>query len=1607
ITSSAGANGAISPTPSVNVDYGNSQHFSISPVTGYHVDSLIVDGSSITPDTQYTFTNVTANHTIHAAFAINVFTITSSAGSNGTISPTPSVNVNYGDSTTFTFTPALGYHVDSVYVDNVSQTGKALLPSKGNIRRASLYTGTSYTFQNVTSNHTIYVTFAIDVFTITSSAGAHGSISPTPSVNVDYGNSQHFSISPVTGYHVDSLIVDGSPITSDTQYTFTNVTANHTIHAAFAINVFTITSSAGSNGAISPTPTVNVDYSNSQHFSISPVTGYHVDSLIVDGSSITPDTQYTFTNVTANHTIHATFAINVFTITSSAGSNGTISPIPSVNVNYGDSTTFTLTPATGYHVDSVYVDNVSQTGKALLPSKGNIRRASLYTGTSYTFQNVKSNHTISVTFAIDVFTITSSAGPNGTISPIPSVNVGYGNSQHFSIIPVTGYHVDSLIVDGTSITPDTQYTFTNVTANHTIHATFAINVFTITSSAGSNGTISPIPSVNVNYGDSTTFTFTPATGYHVDSVYVDNVSQTGKAFRPSKGNIRHASLYTGTSYTFQNVTANHTIYVTFAIDNYTITATAEANGSIAPSGAVSVNNGSSQSFSISSNTGYHIDSVLVDGTSEGAITNYPFTNVTENHTIHAYFSINVYTITSSAGAHGTISPTPSVNVDYGNSQHYSISPVTGYHVDSLLVDGSPITPDTQYTFTNVTVNHTIHAAFATNVYTITSSTGAHGSISPTSSVNVDYGNSQHFSISPNTGYHVDSLVIDGSPITPDTQYTFTNVTANHTIHASFAINVFSITSSAGAHGTISPVPSVNVDYGNSQHYSISPVTGYHVDSLLVDGSPITPDTQYTFTNVTANHTIHAAFAIDVFTIMSSAGLHGSISPTPSVSVNYGSSPHFSISPNTGYHVDSLIIDGSSVPPDTQYTFTVVTTIHSIRAVFAINVYTITSSAGSHGTISPMPSVNVNYGGSQHFSVSANTGYHVDSLFIDGLPIAPDTQHTFTNVTVNHAIRVVFAVNVYTITSSAGANGTILPTPSVNVNYGNNQHFSISVNTGYHVDSLFIDGSSVTPDTQHTFTNVTMDHSIRVVFAIDVFTITASAGANGSILPLGTVLVNYNANQTFTISANPGYMVDSLLIDGIPQAGSLSYVFNSVTSNHTIAATFILKPSYANTYRTFTYDSLIVKTAVKKKAIAQYWEFNIKNTTPADITQLNITFQNDVSAIVGCGAFTPVPSPSSKKVWVFNGFLAAGDSITLAGQSPKAGNQKIAKLWLGPITKIPKSVILLATKNIGLLPMPNVANVRDDVFGRGLSKDKKTGGLIVGKMRPDSTRVYGWVRMKSSGDMFKSLMDKSITPIHNAINTGFQLFNSGAKFVKEQATLPPGKQNDKTFADLLTLKFNITMSMMGTTPHGFGELRYVDPGNPFDTMLVRDIATYGDSMMTYANIFSGQVQLYGKLDTVLMRINSAFSAPFDTVSWSDTLKLKATIRVVDIGFLAPTNIAPAIIQPTMGDGETVDLPKSIQLYQNYPNPFNPTTNIQFDLPQSMLVTLKVYNILGQEVATLVNHEMMTDGNQEVQFNGSNFASGVYFYRIVAEPVVDENGNIQGQVFISTKKMVLVK
>ena len=160
-----------------------------------------------------------------------------------------------------------------------------------------------------------------------------------------------------------------------------------------------------------------------------------------------------------------------------------------------------------------------------------------------------------------------------------------------------------------------------------------------------------------------------------------------------------------------------------------------------------MNQGASQTFAITPDTGFYISDVQVDGASIGAVTTYAFSSITANHSVIASFAPKTYTITATAGGGGTVTPSGTVTVNQGMTQTYAIAPNAGYAIASVIVDGTSVGAVSTYTFGKVTANHTISGSFATiNVPAI--------SVSPASytfkSTKVRYSSSKTFIIT-NTG----------------------------------------------------------------------------------------------------------------------------------------------------------------------------------------------------------------------------------------------------------------------------------------------------------------------------------------------------------------------------------------------------------------------------------------------------------------------------------------------------------------------------------------------------------------------------------------------------------------------------------------------------------------------------------------------------------------------------------------------------------------------------------------------------------------------------------------------------------------------------------------
>ncbi len=1177
ITASAGTGGSISPSGGVSVQSGANQTFTITPNSGYKIVGVTVDGVSQGTIPSYTFSAVSANHTISATFAaLTYYTLSTSkagTGSGSVVTDPTGSSFPAGTKVTLTATP----DANSIFS---SWSGGC----SGNTNPCQV---------TMSSNVSVTATFNPKTYTITASAGTGGTISPSGGVSVQSGANQSFTIAPNSGYTISSVLVDSVSQGAITSYTFQTVAANHTINATFAtipnytLNIFkngtgsgtvstsptgtsfssgtqvtltalpdansvfsgwsgggcsgnsttcqvmmnsivsvtatfnlktyTITASAGTGGSISPSGGVSVQSGANQIYTIAPNGGYTISNVLVDGASQGVISSYTFTGVTANHTISATFTtipnynLNIF---KNGTGSGTVSTSPT-GASFSSGTQVTLTALPD--ANSVF-SGWSGGGCS---------------GNSTTCQ-VMMNSIVSVTatFNLKTYTITASAGTGGSISPSGVTNVQSGANQSFTIAPNSGYTISNVLVDGASQGVISSYTFTGVTANHTISATFTtipnynLNIF---KNGTGSGTVSTSPTgASFSSGTQVTLTALP----DANSVF------SGWSGGGCSGNSTTCQVMMNS---IVSVTA------TFNLKTYTITASAGTGGTISPSGGVSVQSGANQSFTIAPNSGYTISSVLVDSVSQGAITSYTFQTVAANHTINATFAtIPNYTLnifkngtgsgsvvtdpTGSsfpAGTKVTLTAAPDANSTFGGwSGACSGSTTTcqvamNSNVSVTATFSAVLNPPmvatgsaTLIPSSSAQLNGTVNPKGLSTTYVFqwgrTTSYGSTTAVTPAGSGTSDVASSANITrLRSNTVYHYRLKATNSAGTTYGVDKSFTN---NNN-------QIYTITATAGTGGAISPSGEISVQSGANQTFTIAANAGYKIANLTVDRVSRGAISSYTFSTVNANHTIVASFVSNTYTLtITNAGTgSGSVSSNPT---------------------------GTSFPAGTQVTLTASPDSNSV-----FNGW----SGGCSG-MSTTCQVTMNANVSVTAIFNSSTATNPPTVVTGSATLIPSSSAQL-NGTVNPKGLSTTYVFQWGRTTSYGSTTAVTTVGSGTSDVASSANITrLRSNTVYHYRLKATNSAGTTYGVDKSFTNNNNQ----------IYTITATAGTGGAISPSGGISVQSGANQTFTIAANAGYKIANVTVDEVSQGAIASYTFSAVSANHTISATFSTITNYTLT-----------------------------------------------------------------------------------------------------------------------------------------------------------------------------------------------------------------------------------------------------------------------------------------------------------------------------------------------------------------------------------------------------------------------------------------------------------
>lgn len=189
--------------------------------------------------------------------------------------------------------------------------------------------------------------------------------------------------------------------------------------------------------------------------------------------------------------------------------------------------------------------------------------------------------------------------------------------------------------------------------------------------------------------------------------------------------------------------------------------------------------------------------------------------------------------------------------------------------------------------------------------------------------------------------------------------------------------------------------------------------------------------------------------------------------------------------------------------------------------------------------------------------------YISDVIIDGISQGPITSYTFTNISGPHTIAAYMDTRVYTVTVNQGINGIISPGTET-LNCGVDATYTITPDPCYQVADVVDNGVSMGALSSYTISPLIAPHTITAVFSPITYTITVTAGANGSITP-GTGSVNCGSNASYTITPDPGYNVEDVVVDGVSQGAIGSYTFTNVQTTHTISASFVLAACINNNF----------------------------------------------------------------------------------------------------------------------------------------------------------------------------------------------------------------------------------------------------------------------------------------------------------------------------------------------------------------------------------------------------------------------------------------------------------
>ncbi|CAN5162204.1 hypothetical protein BH20ACI2_BH20ACI2_04410 [soil metagenome] len=494
--------------------------------------------------------------------------------------------------------------------------------------------------------------------TITVTQSPNGTIAPGTTV-VPYGTNQAFTITPAANHHIADVKVDNVSIGAVSNHPFFNVIADHTITAIFAINTYPITATSGPNGAVTPPGITNVPFGASQEYTITPGPDYLIEDVLVDGVSVGAVASHTFQNVTAAHTISATFKIKTFSLSvSKTGTGiGTVASVaPGIDCgddcaktyNHGTVVTLTATPSTGSNFTGWSGGGCSGTGTCQV--------------------TITAPTTVTATFTLQTFSLNVNRIGTGTgivVSTPPGIDCSPSGADCFelydygTVVTLTATpNINSIFTGWNGTCPGTGTCDVTMTSNKIVNANFTIKTFalTVVSAGNGGGLVTSSPS-GINCGADCTATYNFGTQVTLTAVANANSIFTG-----------WSGACSGTSTCVITMNAAATATATFTLKTFDLTVirsgTGEGSVTSSPPG-INCGTDCSQTYNIGTDvtlTATANSGTTFDGWTGGGCTGTATCEVTMNAaaSVTATFTriVQTLTVTKSGNGFGTITSSP-------------------------------------------------------------------------------------------------------------------------------------------------------------------------------------------------------------------------------------------------------------------------------------------------------------------------------------------------------------------------------------------------------------------------------------------------------------------------------------------------------------------------------------------------------------------------------------------------------------------------------------------------------------------------------------------------------------------------------------------------------------------------------------------------------------------------------------------------------------------------------------------------------------------------------------------------------------------------------------